>query len=161
MIFCWVFFMPRHVSHDHIRSGIIYSIKKNHPGTCCIHLNKLKRVNKSGTKNLTLDIFWPQLGFAENPFAPSYDLEPSVFVRTPRDSQETPPLYCFTHKGRKEGYGVLATNETLYSTGVFCFGNSRTLTFFSAAELFSPKEKKKHFFSLLWFSAKKKRKRAG
>ena len=42
---------------------------------------KTRKINKD--ENLTVDVFRPRLGFAVNPFAPSFDHEPTVFVERP------------------------------------------------------------------------------
>ena len=42
---------------------------------------KTHKINKD--ENLTVDVFRPRLGFAVNPFAPSFDHEPTVFVERP------------------------------------------------------------------------------
>ena len=51
--------------------------------TCCIHLNKLKRVKIYKDENLTVDVFRPRIGFAVNPFAPSCKHVPPVLVERP------------------------------------------------------------------------------
>ena len=42
---------------------------------------KMRKINKD--ENLTVDVFRPRLGFAVNPFAPSFDHEPTVFAERP------------------------------------------------------------------------------
>ena len=54
-----------------------YKHKETRQEHNCIYLNELKHVNITETKKITLDIFRPQLGFAENPFAPSLIHEPA------------------------------------------------------------------------------------
>ena len=51
---------------------------------------KTRKINKD--ENLTVDIFRPRLGFAVNPFAPSFEHELPVLVGMTRDGQMTPPL---------------------------------------------------------------------
>ena len=93
---------------------------------------QIKTCKYNRDEKLTLDVFRPQLGSAVNPFALSFHHEPPVFVRTPRDGQRTPPLYCFTHKDREEDYDVLAPDEHYtYALGVFGFGKIRTKMFFN------------------------------
>ena len=46
--------------------------------------NEIKRrKNNKEMKTLTVGVFRPRLGFAANPFAPSFDREPTVFVERP------------------------------------------------------------------------------
>ena len=46
---------------------------------------KTRKINKD--ENLTVDVFRPRLEFAVNPFAPSFDHEPTVFVERPRTAK--------------------------------------------------------------------------
>ena len=73
-------------------SGNIHKHKENHQEYNCIHLIRLKQCKYNRDEKLMLDVFRPQLGFAVNPFAPSFDHEPPVFVGMTRDGQMTPPL---------------------------------------------------------------------
>ena len=77
------------------------------------------------------------------------------------DGQMTPPLYCLTHKGSEEGYGVLAPAERYTTIGVRS-GKIRTLLFLlTAAEFKQPKsEEETLLFSFVNFGRSKRRKEA-
>ena len=50
---------------------------------------KTRKINKD--ENLTVDVFRPRLGFAVNPFAPSFDHEPTVFAERPGTAKRLLP----------------------------------------------------------------------
>ena len=54
---CWVFFMPKHVTHDHTRSGNHTAQRKITQEHSCIHLIRLKRRKINRDETLTLDVF--------------------------------------------------------------------------------------------------------
>ena len=57
-----------------------------------LHLSKQIKTHKiTRTKTLTVDVFRPRLGFAVNPFAPSFDHEPTVFAERPGTAKRLLP----------------------------------------------------------------------
>ena len=76
--------------------------------------NELKQRKYFKGENLTADVFRPQLGFAVNPFAPSFDHERPVFVGMTRDGQkDSSPLVSHTQRPRGR-LRCASTCRTLY-----------------------------------------------
>ena len=62
-----------------------------------------------------------------------------------RDDQTTPPLECLTHKGRDEGYGVLAPVECYTTVGVIGWQSKNNGVLSNDAELFSHQKRIRNF----------------